>query len=112
MRDRSQHCAFRRRLGTNAEFQNPETRHTDTGAPHSPVVQQTAVPHQWEEERVRMRVLSRQVADSMTELSDATLDALMSTAGSLKAKLAEYREQREHEQRRVSTPSRPAVNHS
>ncbi|TFK32781.1 hypothetical protein BDQ12DRAFT_691974 [Crucibulum laeve] len=57
--------------------------------------QQTS--HTWEDEQVA--AFTRQAADTMTELTESTLDSVLSTAQALKAKLAEHRAQREKEQK-------------
>ncbi|KIY43765.1 hypothetical protein FISHEDRAFT_77702 [Fistulina hepatica ATCC 64428] len=49
----------------------------------------------WQEERERMAAMARQAGDAMAEMSEATLDQVLATVESLKAKLAEHRAQRE-----------------
>jgi hypothetical protein len=53
----------------------------------------------WEMENDRIRDISKQAGDTVTELSMATLETLLTTVDTLKAKLAENRARREQEQR-------------
>jgi len=105
MKDRSSRCGFSRRSVTNSSPEenptssSPEAQHNHIAPPHSQLWRQQMPPYQWEEEKARIRELSRNAADSMAELSEVTLDALQSTVGALKAKLAEHRQQREQERR-------------
>jgi hypothetical protein len=48
-----------------------------------------------------MLAWSRQAGDSMTDLSEATLDSILCTVETLKAKLAEHRAQRERQQKQL-----------
>jgi len=62
---------------------------------------QQAQAQQWEEDKARLLSLSRQAGDTMTHLSEATLDSIVSTVGTLKVKLAEHRAQREQQQKQL-----------
>ncbi|KAF8998111.1 hypothetical protein BDQ17DRAFT_1328974 [Cyathus striatus] len=53
-----------------------------------------------DEEKEKFAAFSSQAADSMTEITEATLDSVLNTAQALKQKLVEYRVQREKEQQR------------
>ncbi|KAK0186413.1 hypothetical protein F5146DRAFT_1227066 [Armillaria mellea] len=53
-------------------------------------------------DKERIRELSRQAGDAMSELSEATLDTLMSTILAAKNKLADRRIQRDLEEKRVA----------
>ncbi|KAG7440797.1 uncharacterized protein BT62DRAFT_1080650 [Guyanagaster necrorhizus] len=53
-------------------------------------------------DKERLRELSRQAGDAMSELSEATLDSLMSTILVAKNKLADRRIQRDLEEKRVA----------
>ncbi|KII87443.1 hypothetical protein PLICRDRAFT_255542 [Plicaturopsis crispa FD-325 SS-3] len=60
----------------------------------------------WEEDKERMKILGNQAADAMTEISEATLDSVLSTVESLKAKLAEHRKQRDALQKQLEEEQR------
>ncbi|KAL0955870.1 hypothetical protein HGRIS_002069 [Hohenbuehelia grisea] len=55
----------------------------------------------WDQEKAKMWDLGRQAGDTMTELSEATLDSVISTVEALKAKLAEHRARREEQQKQI-----------
>ncbi|KAK7030724.1 hypothetical protein R3P38DRAFT_3188421 [Favolaschia claudopus] len=57
--------------------------------------------YQWEEEKRKMQAIGRQAEDVMTKLSEDALDTVMGSMEALKAKLAEYRAQREAAQRQL-----------
>jgi len=52
---------------------------------------------QWEEEKEKMWAMGRQAGDTASELSEATLEHVLSTVETLKAKLAEHRAERERQ---------------
>jgi len=54
---------------------------------------------QWEEEKERMWAMGRQAGDTMSELSETTLENVLSTVESLKAKVAEHRAEREQQRK-------------
>ncbi|KAI0923839.1 hypothetical protein AcW1_006686 [Taiwanofungus camphoratus] len=51
----------------------------------------------WEEEKHRMQAIGKQATDTVSDLSEATLETLLSTVQALKAKLAESRAQRDEQ---------------
>jgi len=53
----------------------------------------------WDEQRVQ--ALGKQATDTISELSEATLDSVLATVQSLKTKLAENRAQREQHLREM-----------
>ncbi|KAL0567768.1 hypothetical protein V5O48_014227 [Marasmius crinis-equi] len=53
---------------------------------------------QWEADRERMRDVTRQVGNTVTDMSEASLDMLLTTVQSLKKKLAQHRLERERMQ--------------
>ncbi|KAF9501399.1 hypothetical protein BDN71DRAFT_1501119 [Pleurotus eryngii] len=55
----------------------------------------------WEEEKERMLELGRQVGDSMAEISEATLDSVMSAIEALKNKVTMHRIQREEQRKKL-----------
>ncbi|KAF8909402.1 hypothetical protein CPB84DRAFT_1766051 [Gymnopilus junonius] len=54
-----------------------------------------------DEERERLANLSRQATDAMVDLTESTLESVLTTAQSLKAKLAEHRAQRQSQQKAI-----------
>ncbi|KAF8194953.1 hypothetical protein BJ912DRAFT_1040523 [Pholiota molesta] len=50
-------------------------------------------------EKAHMAKVSRQAVDTMVELTEATLESVLTTAEALKAKLAEHRAEREKQQK-------------
>jgi len=54
---------------------------------------------QWDEEKDRLLALGRQAGDTVSDLSEATLDSVQSLVESLKAKLIEHRIQRERQEK-------------
>ncbi|ESK83494.1 hypothetical protein Moror_4879 [Moniliophthora roreri MCA 2997] len=65
---------------------------------------QTHQQQEWAEERARIREVSRQVGDTVTEISEATLDTLLASVQVMKDRLAQRRLERERfeaEQRRI-----------
>ncbi|CCM04224.1 uncharacterized protein FIBRA_06391 [Fibroporia radiculosa] len=61
----------------------------------------TPAVDRWDEERRRMQELGKQATDTISELSEVTLDSVLSTVQSLKTKLAENRAQREQHLREI-----------
>ncbi|KAJ7367179.1 hypothetical protein DFH08DRAFT_836739 [Mycena albidolilacea] len=59
----------------------------------------TPYNHDWEQERARVRQFSRTAEDTVTELSEATLNTILQATEALKAKMAEHRALREEERR-------------
>ncbi|KAH9924748.1 uncharacterized protein B0H18DRAFT_955357 [Fomitopsis serialis] len=57
----------------------------------------------WDEERHRVQALGKQATDTISELSEATLDSVLATVQSLKVKLAEARTQREQHLQQMQT---------
>ncbi|KAK7048566.1 hypothetical protein R3P38DRAFT_3174815 [Favolaschia claudopus] len=51
----------------------------------------------WDQERARIRQFSRNAEDTVTELSEATLNTILQATEALKAKMAEHRALREQE---------------
>ncbi|KDR80503.1 hypothetical protein GALMADRAFT_240790 [Galerina marginata CBS 339.88] len=66
---------------------------------HSSPVSAEWESRQWEQEKEHLANISRQATDAMADLTEATLETVLSTAESLKAKLAEHRAQREKQQK-------------
>ncbi|GLB41884.1 hypothetical protein LshimejAT787_1004840 [Lyophyllum shimeji] len=64
---------------------------------------------EWNEEKQRMAELSRSAGDKLAELSEATLDTVLTTVEVLKAKLAEHRAERDKQlqDERRKNPPRP-----
>jgi len=56
---------------------------------------------QWEEEKKRLAAFGKQAEDTMTQLSEATLDSVLATVQSLKAKIAESKAQREKSEKQL-----------
>ncbi|KAF8963417.1 hypothetical protein BDZ97DRAFT_1758673 [Flammula alnicola] len=56
---------------------------------------------QWEQEKEHLAKISRQATDAMADLTESTLESVLSTAEALKAKLAEHRAQREKQQKLI-----------
>jgi len=54
---------------------------------------------EWEEDKERLRELQRRAQDTMVEMSESTLDSILSTVESMKGKLAEHRALREQQQK-------------
>lgn len=54
---------------------------------------------EWEEDKERLRDFQRRAQDTMVEMSESTLDSILSTVESMKKKLAEHRTLREQHQR-------------
>jgi len=52
----------------------------------------------WQQEKEHLADISRKVADAMTDLTEATLDSVLSAAEALKVKLTEHRANREQQQ--------------
>ncbi|KAF8817563.1 hypothetical protein BYT27DRAFT_7216642 [Phlegmacium glaucopus] len=52
----------------------------------------------WQQEKEHLANISRKVTDAMADLTEATLESVLSAAEALKAKLAEHRANREHQQ--------------
>ncbi|KAK7051216.1 hypothetical protein VNI00_004716 [Paramarasmius palmivorus] len=93
--------------------------HIGTGASNdtSQAAGQASSHQDWAEERARIREVSRQVGDTVTEISEATLDTLLASVQAMKDRLAqnrlererfevEQRRQMEEAQRRSPSPTR------
>ncbi|KAI5987056.1 hypothetical protein EDD15DRAFT_2520782 [Pisolithus albus] len=50
---------------------------------------------EWEENKERLRNMQKRVGEAMVDMSESTLDSIVSTAETLKARLAERRARRE-----------------
>ncbi|EPS94568.1 hypothetical protein FOMPIDRAFT_1091077, partial [Fomitopsis schrenkii] len=81
-----------------------QTQAMPTGAPAVPAQPSSPTPHvlpppmptdRWDEERLRVQNLGKQATETISELSEATLDSVLATVQSLKVKLAEARKERE-----------------
>jgi len=62
----------------------------------------------WDEEKERVMAVGQQAGDKLAELSEATLDTVLTTVEMLKTKLAEHRAERDkqlEEDRKRSSPS-------
>ncbi|KZT65618.1 hypothetical protein DAEQUDRAFT_759225 [Daedalea quercina L-15889] len=68
---------------------------TPAPAPAPHVLPAPMPTDRWEEERHRVQQLSKQATDTISELSEATLDSVLTTVQTLKVKLAEARKERE-----------------
>ncbi|OCH93673.1 hypothetical protein OBBRIDRAFT_278185 [Obba rivulosa] len=66
-------------------------------APVKPALVLPMPTEKWDEDKVRAAALSKQASERFSELSEATLDAVLNTVQSLKAKLAEHRAEREQQ---------------
>ncbi|KAF9530356.1 hypothetical protein CPB83DRAFT_892645 [Crepidotus variabilis] len=55
----------------------------------------------WDHEREHIERISKQATDAMVDLTESTLESVLATAESLKAKLAEQRAQREKQQKLI-----------
>jgi len=66
--------------------------HFASSAPNSCEQQQS-----WQQEKEHLADISRKVADAMTDLTEATLESVLSAAEALKAKLTEHRANREQQ---------------
>jgi len=53
----------------------------------------------WDPDREHLEKVSKQAFDTMADLTESTLESVLSTAESLKTKLAEHRTQREKQQK-------------
>ncbi|KAI6110994.1 hypothetical protein EDD16DRAFT_1596658 [Pisolithus croceorrhizus] len=67
---------------------------------------------EWEENRGRLRNMQKRVSEAMVDMSESTLESIVSTAEALKARLAQNRARREGallpeipEQKKDSSPS-------
>jgi len=58
-------------------------------------------PWKWDQEREHFAKISRQAADAMTDLTESTLEGVLTTAEALKVKLAEHKAQREKHQKLI-----------
>jgi len=87
--------ASRTQWGGNAEaqYQSP------TANPTPPPMPFGWSNQQWEEEKEKMWAMGRQAGDTASELSEATLEHVLSTVETLKAKLAEHRAEREQQRK-------------
>lgn len=64
---------------------------------------------QWEADKEKLIAIARQAQDAMADLSESTLDSIITSIEAIKAKLAENRAQREKQQeneQRKQDPSR------
>lgn len=50
---------------------------------------------EWEENKERLRNIQKRVSEAMVDMSESTLESIVSTAEALKARLAENRARRE-----------------
>ncbi|EMD38851.1 hypothetical protein CERSUDRAFT_112577 [Gelatoporia subvermispora B] len=66
-----------------------------TEAPSKPALPMPT--EKWDEDKERAAAFSKQASDRFSEMSEATLDAVLNTVQSLKAKLAEHRAEREQQ---------------
>ncbi|KAK1228854.1 hypothetical protein PQX77_008096 [Marasmius sp. AFHP31] len=84
----------------------------------NPSLNATSGTQQWDADRARLQEVGRQVGDTVTDLSEASLDMLLTTVQSMKEKLAQHRMDRERfeaEQRQrfeaqrsgIASPSSP-----
>jgi len=79
---------------------NPEAHYEASRATPSPPPMPFGWSNQqWEEEKEKMWAMGRQAGDTMSELSESTLENVLSTVESLKAKLAEHRAEREQQRK-------------
>jgi len=85
--------ASRTQWGGNAEAQYQ----APTANPMPPAMPFGWSNQQWEEEKEKMWAMGRQAGDTASELSEATLEHVLSTVETLKAKLAEHRAERERQ---------------
>ncbi|KAJ7281799.1 hypothetical protein C8J57DRAFT_1173799 [Mycena rebaudengoi] len=53
---------------------------------------------QWEEEKIKLQAFGKQAEEAMTQLSEATLDSVLTTVETLKQKLVEHRAERQKAQ--------------
>ncbi|KAG7091546.1 hypothetical protein E1B28_010575 [Marasmius oreades] len=60
-----------------------------------PSIGANAGADQWEVDRARFREVSRQVGDTVTDMSEASLEMLLTTVQAMKEKLAQHRMERE-----------------
>lgn len=54
---------------------------------------------EWDAEKEKMKAFGKQAQDAMTDMSEATLDSLLTTVTTLKQKLAQHRAQREQQEK-------------
>ncbi|PCH44226.1 hypothetical protein WOLCODRAFT_138840 [Wolfiporia cocos MD-104 SS10] len=73
----------------------PEQQAQPAPVPHIPPPPMPS--DRWEEDHLRVHALGKQAGNTISELSEATLDSVLSTVQSLKAKLAETRAQHERQ---------------
>jgi len=77
----------------------PQVHSSPTPSSPAPLVEwEKRQEQQWDLEKEHIARISRQATDAMVDLTEATLESVLSTAESLKAKLAEHRAQREKQQ--------------
>jgi len=55
----------------------------------------------WEEEKEKLADFTLKATDAMADMSESTLDAVLTTIESLKAKISEHRAQREKQRRQL-----------
>ncbi|KAH7914848.1 hypothetical protein BJ138DRAFT_1143092 [Hygrophoropsis aurantiaca] len=55
----------------------------------------------WDENKERMKQLQKRAEDVMADMSESTLDSIVSTVETLKGKIAEHRAEREQQQKRL-----------
>ncbi|KAI6023587.1 hypothetical protein BKA83DRAFT_4261594 [Pisolithus microcarpus] len=65
------------------------------GPPPSGAVMAGWNHQEWEENKERLRNMQKRVGEAMVDMSESTLDSIVSTAETLKARLAEHRARRE-----------------
>jgi len=90
---------------TTSTAPSPENHNQPTSPQPWVFGNQKAQMQKWEEDKARMLELSRQAGDTMTDLSEATLDSVLSAVETLKLKLAEYRTQRQQQQQQPRQPA-------
>ncbi|KDQ61769.1 hypothetical protein JAAARDRAFT_190495 [Jaapia argillacea MUCL 33604] len=83
-----------------ARFEDGGSPTWGTGQPGQQQAAPQYVPANWEEEKERMMAMKAKASDTMTEISEATLDGILSTVSSLKSKLADHKARMEEEKKR------------
>ncbi|KAJ3840257.1 hypothetical protein F5878DRAFT_613728 [Lentinula raphanica] len=64
----------------------------------------TSSPDPWAAEKERMREIGSQLGDNVLEFSESTLDTLLSSIASMKAKLVQQRLEREGQDQKAPSP--------
>ena len=75
-----------------------------TGVQSPPIRERWGAKSQreWDEDKARFTAMTQQATDAMTEISEATLDNILSTVEHLKAKLAQQRAIRELQRKELA----------